>query len=221
MAALSELSTQAVYGGLIADVSEIFEQKVQQALSSTDMFISIGAVSAGRYDFIPDSLCKLGAKILFHKVAVRPGKPILYARFPSGACYFGLPGNPASTSVGFRFFVVPLLRHLQGRGMETPITARLLKPFSKKNDLRFFCKAYVSVSMEGEFQVEILRGQESFKIHPLLKANAWAVFEENQNEFKVGKAIMVYPLVPGKWNLNGTDSLRDLLPTTFMTEEDK
>ena len=201
MAAFGALPVQARHGGVIHDEPEIFEEKIRQAWLDTDIFISTGAVSEGRHDFIPDSLRKLGAEILFHKIAVRPGKPILYARFPNGAHYFGLPGNPVSAAAGLRFFVVPLLRHMQGMSIEKPLTARLLTPHPKKQGWRIFCKACLSISAEEKLQVEILKGQESFKIHPLLAANCWAVFAENQNGADAGDKIAIYPLTPGQWNI--------------------
>ncbi len=201
MAALGALPVQAQYAGVMHDEPAVFEERLQQVLPKTNIVISTGAVSAGRHDFIPDSLRKLGASILFHKVAIRPGKPILYARFPAGTHYFGLPGNPVSASVGLRFFVVPLLRHLQGMAAEVPIAARLVASSSKKAGFRFFRKARVTASTEGQLQVDSLAGQESFKIHPLLRANCWAVFREDKNSVDAGSLVDVYPLTPEQWQI--------------------
>jgi molybdopterin molybdotransferase len=201
MAALGEMGISAQYAGIIHDEPEAFERMVKDAQSESDIIISTGAVSMGRHDFIPNSLRKLGADILFHKIAIRPGKPMLYARLSDGTHYFGLPGNPVSAAVGLRFFVVPLLRKLQGLPAENVITARLLMPAHKKQGLRFFSKAHVSVAQGGKLQMEILKGQESFKTQPLLKANCWASFAPEQTGQEVGAAIDVYPFTPGKWCL--------------------
>ncbi len=196
MASLAKLSVQAGYGGVIKDAPEIFEARIDKALPKSEMVISTGAVSAGRHDFVPGSLRRLGAEILFHKVAVRPGGPLLYARFSDGTHYFGLPGNPVSVAVGLRFFVMPLLRHLQGRGAEYPITARLAAPYAKKSGRRFFCKARLSVDETSTLQVLILPGQESFKISPLLSANCWAALTEDQSSLEAGDKVDIYPLTP-------------------------
>ena len=201
MAALSELPVKAYYAGIIADEALAFESAVQEVLPNTKIFISTGAVSAGKHDFIPDSLRKLGAEILFHKVCIRPGKPILYARFTNGTHYFGLPGNPASAAVGLRFFVIPLLRRLLGMEQEKPITAKLLASHRKKSGLAFFCKAYVSVSDDGQLQAKILDGQESFKISPLLEANGWAILPASADNIEAGDMVQLYPLMPECWNL--------------------
>ena len=201
ISALKEMNIEANYGGIIDDRPEIFEEKIRQALPNNDVIISTGAVSMGKLDFIPDSLTKLGAKILFHKVFIRPGKPILYARFENGAHYFGLPGNPVSAAVGLRFFAIPLLRHLQGMKAEKPLTAPLLEPYPKKAGFRFFLKAKAFISESGQINATILNGQQSFKIHPLLNANCWISIAANNTGMDLSKTIQIYPLTPKKWDL--------------------
>ena len=200
MAALRELSYRPRYGGTITDNPERFAAKLEEALPQADVLLSTGAVSAGKHDFIPDCLRALGAQIVFHKLAIRPGKPILYARFPDGRHYFGLPGNPISVAVGLRFFVFPLLRRLQAiSAAERPISARLHAPAAKKAGLRFFAKAQLAMTSDGSVRLQVLDGQESFKIHPMLRANGWAVFTEEQSGAQAGEIVSVYPLWPGKW----------------------
>ncbi|WP_163933555.1 gephyrin-like molybdotransferase Glp [Paraferrimonas sp. SM1919] len=191
----AELGIDADYVGAFADDPELFEDSLSSLIESQDIIISTGAVSAGRHDFIPDSLRKLGAIIEYHKVQIRPGKPILYARFENGCHYFGLPGNPISSVVGFRFFVYPLIRTLQGLPVEQPIMAKLAKPFNKKHKFRFFAKGLMSVDSQGQLQAEILPGQESFKIQPLLKANCWVVLDEPAKQYEQ-QIVTVYPLSP-------------------------
>ena len=163
-------------------------------VACADIVISTGAVSMGRYDFVPDALRQVGAEILFHKVAIRPGKPLLFARLPSGALYFGLPGNPISSAVGLRFFVQPGLRALQGLPIEMPLHLPLAHAIAKKPGLRFLQKARVTVSGKGCLQVQLLSGQESFRIQPLLAANAWAILPEECESFAAGDLVEVFGL---------------------------
>ena len=115
LATLASAGIDADYAGTIHDEVDVFEEKIKHLLESdTNIIISTGAVSMGRYDFIPDSLRKLGAEILFHKVAIRPGKPILFAKFTNGTFYFGLPGNPVSAAVGLRFSCSHSLENCKG-----------------------------------------------------------------------------------------------------------
>ena len=78
-----------------------------------DVFVLTGGVSVGAYDLVGDALSRAGCELLFHNVAMRPGKPILFAR--RGRCLvFGLPGNPVSALTGFHVFVAPALRKMMG-----------------------------------------------------------------------------------------------------------
>ncbi len=199
MSALKDMGYMRHYGGLIADAPAEFEHRLKQALPHADIIMSTGAVSAGKHDFIPRSVQNCGGIIHFHKVAIRPGKPILYAQFPNGTHYFGLPGNPISAAIGLRFFIIPLLRHMQAMTQETPLRAQLQTPAHKKQGFRFFRKAYIHVTPDGKLHVHINHGQESHKIHPMLKANGWAILTEAQDKINAGEAINIYPLMPHKW----------------------
>lgn len=195
---------EARYEGIIADDAEAFEQTVAN-LPGNSVIISTGAVSKGVWDFIPDSLRKLGATIHFHRVNIRPGKPVLFATLPGGSYYFGLPGNPISAAIGFRFFVKPLLRTLQGLQPEMPLMARLANNFRKKGAFRQFLKAELAIDAQATLSARVLAGQESFKIHPMAISNAWVVLEEGQTEWKNGDLVPVYPYAP--------------FPAQFITEE--
>nr|WP_321526126.1 gephyrin-like molybdotransferase Glp [uncultured Cohaesibacter sp.] len=203
MTMLGTLGYAADYSGIIPDDEELFRSRLAAivAKGTTDVVISTGAVSAGKYDFIPDVLRALGADIRFHKLTNRPGKPALYARFANGTHYLGLPGNPVSTAVGLRFLAVPLCRHLQGLAPERPLKACLLTETRKVKGLRFFCKARASVSADGALQVQVFDGQESFRVRPLLQANCWAVFDEAPGLIPAGDMVAIYPLVPDRWKL--------------------
>ena len=201
MAALRGLPVEPHYGGGNPDAPERFAAQLEEALPASDIIISTGAVSAGQLDFIPDSLRRLGAQIMFHKVAIRPGKPILYARCPDGTHYFGLSGNPISTAVGLRFFVMSLLRRLQGMAPEMPLQAALAQPLAAPAGLRMFLKGHVQADAAGKLQLQILPGQESFKISPMLQANCWVCLEERREGAAAGGMLNVFPLQPNVWQL--------------------
>ncbi|MGI9290986.1 MAG: molybdopterin molybdotransferase MoeA [Gammaproteobacteria bacterium] len=172
---------------------------INELKDKTDVILTTGGVSAGRMDFVPMALEQLGADILFHRVAIRPGKPILFARLPNGTLVFGLPGNPIAVAVGLRFFVVPALRQMQGLTNETYLTASVTKSVGKKQGLRFFAKAHASSDENGQLEVEALPGQESFKISPLMIANCWLIAEEDVAEVASGSRVKIAPLYPGSF----------------------
>jgi molybdopterin molybdotransferase len=181
---------------LSADSDEAFQKWLEGIMNQADspsIIISTGAVSAGKYDFIPRTLKAMGAHILFHKVAIRPGKPILFARLPNGSFYFGLPGNPSAVAAGYRFFVVPFLKRLHQMADEAPCYAKLDSTITLAKPLCFFQKAYHYIDKEGGSRIRILPGQASFMISPMLSANAWAMIEDAPIEILKDTLIPVYP----------------------------
>jgi molybdopterin biosynthesis enzyme len=80
----------------------------------------------GDYDHVPQAVRQAGGEIVFHKLPVRPGKPILGAATAAGQLIVGLPGNPVSAAVGGRRFVVPWLRVLAGGTSPPPTTLTLI-----------------------------------------------------------------------------------------------
>jgi molybdopterin molybdotransferase len=98
--------------GIAADSREEIESYLQRGLEH-DLLLVTGGVSMGAFDFVGEVLADLGCEVLFDKVAVQPGKPLVAARHGRG-WVFGLPGNPASVMVCFWLFVRPTLRRLLG-----------------------------------------------------------------------------------------------------------
>jgi molybdopterin molybdotransferase len=99
--------------GTVADERGALSRAISAALDQCGLLLLTGGVSEGDFDFVPECLIGLGAEILFHGVAVKPGKPTLFAR-RGDAWVFGLPGNPVSTFVIFEVFVRPFLYRRMG-----------------------------------------------------------------------------------------------------------
>ena len=158
--------------------------------SKIDLIITSGAVSAGKYDFVPSAVRNFQLSNYFKSVAIRPGKPILFAKIKGKPkAVFGLPGNPISSAACFRFFVYPYIRSLLGIKEEISFKARLKNEFRKKNDLTRFVKSKLSTTKNGKLEVEILKGQESFKIQPFLKSNIWTVLPSGKSKFKKNEIV--------------------------------
>jgi molybdopterin molybdotransferase len=200
-------ATAPLYGidarfyGTVGDSIDEFLSLLNQVRSENpDIILTTGAVSMGKHDFIPDALQKTGATILYHKVAIRPGKPGIFAELPSqdekpGPVFFGIPGNPISTAVALRFFVWPYLRALQRLAPELPTFASLSQSSQKAEGLRCFFKAHLEADEKGQ-RVLALKGQPSFMVSPLLAANSWVVFPEDGFSLPAHSKVAVYPLYP-------------------------
>ncbi len=129
-AALSAGISDAVYLTVSDDKDAAMSQMRDILLKKgPKIIISTGAVSAGVADFIPELGQDLDFQPLFHKVAMRPGKPVYLAR-RNDAVWLGLPGNPISTCAGWYFFAMPLLQSLVG------VRALHLYNFKLNNDVR-------------------------------------------------------------------------------------
>ncbi len=184
-----------VYAATLGDAIEPFLQAVATARAAgAGVVLSTGAVSMGRYDFVPQALATLGAEVLFHKLAIRPGKPLLCARLPDGALFFGLPGNPMATATGLRFFVEPALRAMLGLPPEQPLRVPLVSGFRSDKPVRLHLKARLETGGEGRLHIRLLPGQESYRIRTLTQANAWAVVPVGRGEFAPGDLVDVFGL---------------------------
>jgi len=176
----------------------VIKEKIQKLRDkNANLILTSGGVSAGKADFIPAALVEMGAEILFHKLWIRPGKPILMAKFPDGAIVFGLPGNPVSVAVGFRFLAAQAIRILQGRTLEKPIASKNSINYKKSEKFCLFAKAIARVDEDGQIHTEVMSGQESFKVKPFRDANCWAMIPEGIETIKKGEAISIYPLSNG------------------------
>ena len=172
---------------------KLFKKQISKELKSkTDILITSGAVSKGKFDFIPSVINQFKLKNHFKGVAIRPGKPIMFAKFNNNKCFFGLPGNPISSVACFRFFVIPLLFKSLGLKVEKPIFAKLKNKFSKKKKFTRFVKGKLTFDKKGLVQFEVFEGQESYKIEPFVKSNAWGVFKDGVSVFNKGNLIDVY-----------------------------
>ena len=179
-------------GGILRDNhSNVFKSHINKMLKSKiDIIITSGAVSAGKFDFVPNVVKKFRLSSYFKSVAIRPGKPILFAKIKGKSkAIFGLPGNPISSAACFRFFVYPYLRNLLGIKKENSFKATLKNEFRKKKDFTRFLKSKMSTTNNSKFEVQILKGQESFRIKSFIQSNVWVMLPSGKEKFKKGETV--------------------------------
>jgi len=181
-----------VDGGILRDKSDkIFRRLINKNFNSKcDIIITSGAVSAGKFDFVPSIIKEFKLSNYFKGVAIRPGKPILFAKFKNKEkSFFGLPGNPISSAACFKFFVYPYLRLILNMKREKPFKAKLKNRYEKKNNFTKFLKGKISINNKGILEIKVLKGQESFRIKSFTKANVWGFFGSGKSAFKKGELI--------------------------------
>lgn len=158
----------------VPDQGDAFHGAIREALARhADLIVTTGAVSAGRFDFVPAALASLGARELFHKVAIRPGKPLLAARFENGPLVIALPGNPIAVAVGYRFFVAPVLRAMAGLPPEQPLRARLEAAPSVGEGMQHFGLGEMRRDDAGLPVARMTPAQAAYRIVPYTRANTW------------------------------------------------
>ena len=179
-------------GGILRDnQSNLFKSHINKMLKSKiDIIITSGAVSAGKFDFVPKVVNNFQLSNFFKSVAIRPGKPILFAKLRGKPkAIFGLPGNPISSAACFRFFVFPYLRNSLGIKEEISFKAILKNEFRKKKDFTRFVKSKLSTTRNGKLEVQILKGQESFRIKSFVQSNIWVMLPSGKEKFKKGEPV--------------------------------
>ena len=193
-----------VDGGILRDKDEkLFKKQIEKSINSKiDIIITSGAVSAGKYDFVPSVVKKFNLSNFFKGVSIRPGKPILFAKLKNAEkAIFGLPGNPISSSACFRFFVYPYLLNILGIKIEKPFKAKLKNDYSKNKNIIRFIKARLTSTNDGKLELQALRGQESFRIKSFVEANVWGLFKDGQSKFKKGELIDCYSPIGSNINI--------------------
>ena len=179
-------------GGILRDnQSNLFKTHINKMLKSKiDMIITSGAVSAGKFDFVPNVVNNFRLSNYFKGVAIRPGKPVLFAKIKGKSkAIFGLPGNPISSSACFRFFVYPYIRSLLGIADENSFKAVLKSQFIKKKEFTRFVKSKLSTTKDGKLEVVVLKGQESFRIKSFIQSNVWVMLPSGKSKFKKGELV--------------------------------
>ena len=137
---------------LTRDETSLLTRQIKEASDNCDVVVTSGGVSMGVYDVTKNALQELNAEIFFERVALRPGKPIVFARLPNGTLMFGLPGNPVSVSVTFNLFTRTALLAMQGVNepslkQETVVLARAVKGTM---DRESYLPAQLTTNDDGE-----------------------------------------------------------------------
>ncbi|MDE3072866.1 MAG: molybdopterin molybdotransferase MoeA [Pseudomonadota bacterium] len=198
VAELAAAGAQVLSCDTVDDAADTFAEALQRALDAgAELVISTGAVSMGRHDFVPDSLRRLDAQILFHKVAMRPGRPLLCARLAAGPLILALPGTPMAVAVGLRFFVVPALRAMAGQPAEPMWHAVLDAAQHPRPGLRCFLHATLRQGPDGRLLASVQGLQQPFRIQPFAAADAWVVLGEDAGDCPAGTRVEIVGLRPG------------------------
>jgi molybdopterin molybdotransferase len=172
---------------VMGDDLELTRERVRTLLDSSDLVVTIGGVSVGDHDVVRPALEAAGVELAFHKVAIKPGKPLTLGR-RRDVVVLGLPGNPVSAQVTFALFGLPLLRKMQGDGRHAPVPrrARLAAPLRQKPGRR----GYYAATVDGD-SVMPATDQSSGSTVNLARANALAILPADSSGASAGELVDV------------------------------
>ena len=192
MAAAIESGFTPVNLGVIKDDKPVLKRKINNALNTDiDILLTSGGVSEGKYDYLPDIYNELGVKTLFHKVNIKPGKPLLFGVFNKKGkkvLIFGLPGNPVSCYVNFILFVRDIYYSTKLRDSLFNVNAVLVNDVKKNDNKRHFITGILK-EIGGVNYAEVSGSQSSANSFGLSNANVLVEFPENINELKEGSIV--------------------------------
>jgi molybdopterin molybdotransferase len=182
------LGIQGNYLGILGDDLDLLSSHINKALESCDVIILTGGVSVGDYDLIPQVIEELGFDILIRKTAIKPGKPMIFAKKGQKYC-FGLSGNPVSSFVQFELYVKPFLYCLMGHQYSA---RRMLLPLEKDLSLNHeermrFLPGIINI----HGRVELLNFHGSAHILALKKAEVFIEIPSLEKTFSRGDFLYV------------------------------
>jgi molybdopterin molybdotransferase len=176
--------------GIARDRKEEVKEKLLQGIRA-DVLISSAGVSVGDYDFVKEALSELGMEMVFWRVAMKPGKPVVFGVI-RGKPIFGLPGNPVSSMVTFEQFVRPALLKMMGhRQLLRPVVEAILEETVRKRPgRRHFIRVFVSFDTD-HYSVIPTGAQGSNILKSMIKANGLAIIPEDRYIVRAGEKVKV------------------------------
>ena len=186
---LEDLRINAKTAHLTDDKPQL-KEKISRYLEQYDVLLFSGAVSKGKYDFLPEVLDELGVKKLFHKVKQRPGKPFWFGKKGSKSV-FAFPGNPVSTYVGCLKYFYPWYKKSVGIQYENQESAILSEDFFFKPELTYFLQVKTK-NEKGQLYATPVVGHGSGDLANLADADAFLEMPDTKSNFTKGE---VFPLI--------------------------
>jgi len=181
---------------LAGDDTSLLKRQIIEAAERSDIVVTSGGVSVGVYDFTKPALKELNAELFFERVALRPGKPTVFARLPNGTLFFGLPGNPVSVSVTFNLFARTALLAMQGAKQpalveEWAVLARVVKGSGGRES---YLPAALSTSEDGVLLAEPLKWGGSSDFVGFVRAKALIIVPPAAGILETGTRVRVVRL---------------------------
>ena len=190
---------KAILHGIAPDQRDILRARLEEMLDF-DIVVTIGGASVGDHDLVGPVLREMGMALDFWKIAMRPGKPLMYGRLgrhdagaSSARRVLGLPGNPVSSMICGRVFLVPLVLALLGLDARAHArrTARLTADMPANGPRQHYARGVLATDASGETTVRPVRSQDSSLLTPLAEADALIVQPPHSPRWPTGTKVEV------------------------------
>jgi molybdopterin molybdotransferase len=176
----------------LLDDPDALRASIGQLLSEAQILILSGGVSMGKADFVPQVLADLGVKTVLHKISQRPGKPMWFGIGPDEQAVFALPGNPVSTLVCCRHYVLPALFDASGRDARKPEWAVLTEDVNFKADLTFFMPVILQSDVDGTLRARPVPTNTSGDFTALGGTDGYVELAQEQSHFPQGSPVPLH-----------------------------
>jgi len=172
----------------ISDDKDVMAERIAKHLQEANVMILSGGVSMGKADFVPEVLAQLGVKVVFHKISQRPGKPMWFGIGPAGQAVFALPGNPVSTLVCCRQYVLPALSRASGSTASSTEYATLTEAYEFKPALTCFLPVRLSSTADGQLTAIPVATNTSGDFAALGDTDGYVELAKDPQHFAAGTA---------------------------------
>jgi molybdopterin molybdotransferase len=195
-AAVQETKCEALPLGIARDDTAVLRSSIVRGLES-DVLILSGGVSAGVLDLVPATLQELGVISVFHKIRMKPGKPLWFGYLPrvgqAPRLVFGLPGNPVSSAVCFELFVKPALQRMRGEAVATQHqfqAARLANDVKHRSDRPTFVPALWQKNSQ-DHRVRTLPWSGSADLNGFARYECLVLFPAEERVYQDGELVQI------------------------------
>jgi molybdopterin molybdotransferase len=167
-------------------------KRLEEILDEASVLILSGGVSMGQADYVPQVLDELGVEVVFHKISQRPGKPMWFGIGPARQAVFALPGNPVSSLVCCRQYVLPALLQASGRELPRAETAVLAEDVTFNPELTCFLPIRLESADDGRTLATPVPTNTSGDFASLSGTDGYVELALELSEFPAGTAVPLH-----------------------------
>ncbi len=176
----------------LVDEPALLRKRLAETLGEASVLILSGGVSMGKADYVPQVLEELGVELIFHKISQRPGKPMWFGIGPEKQAVFALPGNPVSSLICCRQYVLPALLQAGGRERPRAATAVLAEDVTFNSKLTCFLPVRTESADDGRVVATPVPTNTSGDFASLSGTDGYVELALEQNEFPAGSPVPLH-----------------------------